>query len=51
MGLTLMDGTCPLNFFNPIDLEIHTKCALSWRQLYEGGGRRMLCCCNPVAFT
>ena len=53
-GSTPTDGTCPNTFSDPIDQDIHTQCALSWKivasewrsvitvSLNVGGGVRLI---------
>ena len=38
-GSTSTGGTCPNDFSDPIEQDIRTQCALSWKKWHQNGGR------------
>ena len=38
-GLTSTGGTCPNDFFDPIDQDTRTQCTMSWKKWFQSGGR------------
>ena len=47
-GLTPTGGTCPNDFADPIDQNIHTQCALSWKIVVSEWGSVIAMSLNVV---